>query len=205
MSNKEKSDVNLPPFPESYWLASESIPSFPKLEQDIDVDVAIVGAGITGITTAYLLSKQGLKVAVIEAGRILNGTTGHTTAKITAQHDLIYDEFLSHFGLEQTKLYYEANHEGLQFIKKTIEEHQISCDYSEEDAYVYTESDEYVQKITAECKAYEKLGLPGAYAERTPLPFQTKAAVVMNHQARFNPIPYLTHLADHVAKQGGTI
>jgi glycine/D-amino acid oxidase-like deaminating enzyme len=103
------SQGRFPQFPESYWLASTSTPNFSKLNEDIQVDVAIVGAGITGITTAYLLSQKGLKVAIIEAGRILHGTTGHTTAKITMQHDLIYDEFLSHFGKEKTKLYYEAN------------------------------------------------------------------------------------------------
>ncbi|NOV02296.1 FAD-dependent oxidoreductase [Paenibacillus planticolens] len=192
----------LPQFPESLWTATSNTPSFPKLTNDIKVDVAIVGAGISGITTAYLLSKQGLKVALIEAGRMLTGTTGHTTAKITAQHDLIYDEFISHFGEEQTKLYYEANAEALQFMKQTIHEHQISCDFTEEDAYVYTNLDEFIGKIAAESAAYERLGIPGAYIEQTPLPFETKAAVVMKNQAQFNPIPYLLHLVHHAVEQG---
>lgn len=195
----------LPQFPEAYWLAASSNPRFPKLTQNIQVDVAIVGAGITGITTAYLLTKQGFKVALLEAGHMLTGTTGHTTAKITAQHDLIYNEFISHFGKEQTRLYYEANREALQFIKQTIAEHQLICDFAEEDAYVYTNSADYIKKITAEFEAYQALGIPGAYVERTPLPFQTKAAVVMKRQARFNPVPYLTHLAHQVTKQGGQI
>ncbi|NOU75858.1 FAD-dependent oxidoreductase [Paenibacillus sp. LMG 31458] len=195
--------VILPQYPESLWIASSSIPSFPKLTHDIKVDVAIVGAGISGITTAYLLSKQGLKVAIIEAGRMLNGTTGHTTAKITAQHDLIYNEFISHFGKEQTRLYYEANREALHFIKQTIHEHQILCDFTEEDAYVYTNSDEFVEKIAAEFSAYEELGIPGVYIEQTPLPFQTKAAVVMKNQAQFNPMPYLLYLVNHATQRQG--
>ncbi|MFD0675639.1 MULTISPECIES: FAD-dependent oxidoreductase [unclassified Paenibacillus] len=205
MAEQSIPQLNLPQFPESYWLASTNVPNFPKLTQNIKVDVAIVGAGISGITTAYLLSKQGLKVALIEAGQLLTGTTGHTTAKITAQHDLIYDEFISHFGKEQTKHYYEANAEALQFIKKTIQEHQISCDFTEEDAYVYTNSDEQVSKITAEFEAYEALGIPGSYVDQTPLPFQTKAAVVMPDQARFNPVAYLTFLINQIIKQGGQI
>ncbi|MFD1463102.1 FAD-dependent oxidoreductase [Paenibacillus farraposensis] len=194
-----------PQFQESYWLTSTDIPSFPKLDGDIQVDVAIVGAGMTGITTAYLLSKKGLNVAVIDAGRILHGTTGHTTAKITAQHDLIYSEFLSHFGKEQTRLYYEANHEALQFIKQTVEEYNIDCQLKEEDAYVYTCADTYVEKIAAECKAYEELGIPGSYVEQTPLPFSTKAAIMMEKQAQFNPVPFLRYLANQVIRQGGKI
>nr|WP_312886483.1 FAD-dependent oxidoreductase [Paenibacillus foliorum] len=202
---KQSIPLDLPQFPESFWIASTNIPSFPKLTQDIKVDVAVVGAGISGITTAYLLSKQGFTVALIDASKILTGTTGHTTAKITAQHDLIYDEFIAHFGKEQTKRYYEANLDALQFIKQTIQEHQISCDFAEEDAYVYTNSDEHVDKISAELEAYEALGIPGAYVEQTPLPFQTKAAIVMPNQARFNPVSYLTQLVNHIIKQGGQI
>ncbi|TDF92804.1 FAD-dependent oxidoreductase [Paenibacillus piri] len=203
MLNNELPKENLPQFPESLWIASSSIPSFPKLTNNIKVDVAIVGAGISGVTTAYLLSKQGLKVALIEAGKMLNGTTGHTTAKITAQHDLIYNEFISHFGEEQTKLYYEANREALHFIKQTVHEHQILCDFSEEDAYVYTNSDDYEQKLAAEYSAYEALEIPGAYIKQAPLPFPTKAAVVMRNQAQFNPIPYLTYLVNDAVQQQG--
>ncbi|WP_226003017.1 FAD-dependent oxidoreductase [Paenibacillus sp. BJ-4] len=202
---KNESHTIFPQFPESYWLASTDIPSFPKLSGDIQVDVAIVGAGITGITTAYLLSKKGLKVAVVDAGRMLHGTTGHTTAKITAQHDLIYSEFLSHFGKEKTRLYYDANHDALQFIKQTVEEYNIDCQFTEEDAYVYTCADTYVEKIAAEYKAYEELGIPGSYVEQTPLPFSTKAAIMMKNQAQFNPVPFLKHLANQVIRQGGEI
>ncbi|MCL6458824.1 MAG: FAD-dependent oxidoreductase [Gorillibacterium sp.] len=202
---KQIPQVSLPQYPESYWLASSNIPRFPQLTKDIHVDVAIVGAGITGITTAYLLSKQGLKVAVIEAGQMLSGTTGHTTAKITAQHGLIYDEFISNFGEEQTKLYYEANQQAFQFIKETVDQQHISCDFTHEDAYIYTNSANYVEKMTMEINAYKKLGIIGDYLEQTPLPFPIKAAVVMKNQAQFNPVSYLTHLIQQIVKQGGQI
>ncbi|CAG7649140.1 FAD-dependent oxidoreductase [Paenibacillus allorhizosphaerae] len=194
--------VTLPQFPESLWIATSRIPNFPKLTHDIRVDAAIVGAGISGITTAYLLSKRGLKVALIEAGNVLGGTTGHTTAKITAQHDLIYDEFISHFGKEQTRLYFDANQEALQFIKQTVSEHRISCDLTEEDAYIYTNAEDYVKKIASEFSSYEALGIPGAYMDQAPLPFPTKAAVVMKNQAQFNPMPYLTHLLEQATQHG---
>lgn len=137
----------LPKEPLSYWRTNIEFPKFPKLEQDIDVDVVIVGAGITGITSAYLLVNEGLKVAVIESDEVLNGTTGHTTAKITAQHDLIYAEFMHSLGREKAGLYYQANSEALNFIKETVDRHSIECEFSPQDAYIYSTSEKYAKKI----------------------------------------------------------
>src|SRR3954467_6158389 len=108
------SSKKIPQFPKTYWREIE-LPTYPKLTEDISVDVAIVGAGITGITAAYLLSKEGLKVALVEAGGVLNGTTGHTTAKITAQHGLLYDELIQHFGEEKARLYFDSQTNAIQF------------------------------------------------------------------------------------------
>ena len=71
-------------------------------------------------------------------------TTGHTTAKVTAQHGLIYDEFIGNIGRSKARLYYEANSEALNFIEKTVEQHQINCDFSKQDAYIYATTEEYV-------------------------------------------------------------
>jgi glycine/D-amino acid oxidase-like deaminating enzyme/nitrite reductase/ring-hydroxylating ferredoxin subunit len=195
----------LPQFPEPYWRDSTKLPSFPKLTEDITVDVAIVGGGISGITTAYLLSKEGLKVALIEAGNLLNGTTGHTTAKITAQHDLIYDEFIQHFGVEKARQYYEANHEALQFIKKTTRELQIDCDFIEDDAYVYTNSDEKLSTVEKEAKAYEKLGIKGGLVSSMPLDLEMKSAIVMRNQGQYHPLKFLKKLVQSITDAGGTI
>ena len=118
MPNKDYTDGKLPETPKSYWMDSVVLSEFPQLDKDIHVDAVIVGGGITGITSAYLLANEGLKVAVIEAEKLLNGTTGHTTAKITAQHDLIYDEFIIIFGRSKARLYYEANMEALKLYQK---------------------------------------------------------------------------------------
>ncbi|WP_090823444.1 FAD-dependent oxidoreductase [Paenibacillus sp. yr247] len=181
------------------------MPQFPSLTEDLKADVVVVGAGITGITTAYLLAKRGLKVVVLNAGRILEGTTGSTTAKVTVQHDLIYSEFLSHLGEEKTRLYYDANQEALQFVKNIVNELSIDCQLSEEDAYVYTSNNAYIRKIQDEYKAYTKLNIPGAYVETTSLPFETKAAVRMSGQAQFNPVPFLIRFLQEIIKMGGLI
>src|SRR5690625_6617225 len=100
-------DHQLPPVSKPYWHDTIQKEPFPPLDQSIKTDVAIVGGGITGITTAYLLSQQDLNVTLIDADTLLSGTTGHTTAKITAQHGLIYDELTQHFGQEKAQLNYE--------------------------------------------------------------------------------------------------
>ena len=192
----------LPKLSKPFWPDSVQLPSFNKLDKDIFVDVAIVGGGITGITSAYLLAKEGIKTALIESDRILNGTTGHTTAKVTAQHGLIYDEFIQHFGESNAKLYYEAASDAMEFIKQTIQEHNIECDWKEEDAYVYTNSEQYIKKIENEYKAYEKLGIQGELVENIPVPVQAKTAVVMKNQAQFHPLKYLQKLVENASEKG---
>lgn len=200
-------DINrgLPEFPEPYWRASVKLPAFKPLQEDIKVDVAIAGGGMTGITAGYLLAKEGLKVAILESGKILNGTTGHTTAKITQQHDLIYDELISHIGEEKTKLYYEANLKAMNFIKDTVEGNKIDCGLTQEDAILYTNSEEYVSKIMKEYEAYKKLGIPGEFVEALPIPLELKAAVIMKNQYQFHPLKYLAFMVDEFQKDGGLI
>lgn len=187
----------------SYWHESTELPTFPTLTEELrNIDVGIVGAGITGITLAYLLSKQGLKVCLIDAGLILNGTTGHTTAKITAQHGLIYDELINHFGLEQAQLYYQANEDAKKFIQQTIQAHDIQCQFTKDDAYIYTNAKDYLEKLENEWKAYEQLHIQGEISDRSHLPFAVKSIVKMNDQAHFNPVQYLKGLLDECSNNG---
>ncbi len=194
----------MPQYPESFWRKVE-LPSFGKLSEHSSVDIAIVGGGITGITAGLLLVKEGFKVAILEAGEIITGTTGHTTAKITAQHGLIYDELIQHFGVEKAQLYYEAQHEALQFIRNSVAEKNIDCDFSNEDAYIYTISDEYVAKLETEKDAYSKLGIDSRMVEGIPFDIQTKSTIVMNNQAQFHPLKYLHRLLQDFLDAGGTV
>lgn len=205
MTQNDHTDDNLPPHPKSYWREFSDIPEFPSLNEDIEVDVAIVGGGITGITSAYLLANEGLKVAVLEADKLVNGTTGHTTAKITAQHDLIYDEFITNIGKSKAKLYYEANRQALHFIEKTVSELQIDCEFSKQDAYMYATTEEYARKIEKEAKAYEKLDIDGELVETIPLDVEVKNALIMRNQAQFHPLKYLSHLIQEITEKGGLI
>jgi glycine/D-amino acid oxidase-like deaminating enzyme/nitrite reductase/ring-hydroxylating ferredoxin subunit len=194
----------LPKSPQSYWQETVTFPEFPKLKESIKVDVAIAGGGITGITAAYLLTKQNIKVALIDSDKILNGTTGHTTAKITAQHGLIYDEFINHFGLEITELYYNAQLEARKLIETTIDELNIKCGFQKEDAYIYTNSNEYVAKLEKEMKAYEKLKIEGDLTDQMPLELPVKSVLRMKNQAQFHPLSYLNKLAEEAVANGAS-
>ncbi len=198
------SSHSMPQFPESYWQ-EVSLPSSDTLTKDISVDVAIVGGGITGITAGYLLKKEGLNVAILEAGKLLNGTTGHTTAKVTAQHGLIYDELIAHFGEEKAKFYYQSADSSLRFIKNLIQEKNIDCDFSEEDAYIYATTDKYANKIKQESEAYKKLGIDGELHTSIPFDISIKQALSMKRQAQFHPLKYLKQLALDFIEAGGLI
>lgn len=195
----------LPRFPEPYWRESLTFPSFPKLERDLETDVLIVGGGITGITSAYLLSKAGKKVTLIDGSEILNGTTGHTTAKITSQHGAIYDQLISKHGEEKSRLYYEANQEGMELIKTLIQEHSIDCGLTPQDAYLYADTDEGINKVKKELEAYERLGIPSEYVDNIPLGIPCKAALIMKGQAQFHPLKYLKELIPSIQNAGGEI
>lgn len=191
-------------FPRTYWREIE-LPSFEKLNEDITVDVAIVGAGITGITAAYLLAKEGVKAAVIEAGAVLNGTTGHTTAKLTAQHGLIYDELISHFGEEKAKLYFDSTSKAIQFVETAVNEKGIDCDFSKQDAYTYAYSEQYAKKIETEWKAYQKLGIEGDIVGNIPFDIQIKSALLMRKQAQYHPLKFLRGLLDEAVSAGCSV
>ncbi|MDY7014862.1 MAG: FAD-dependent oxidoreductase, partial [Cyanobacteriota bacterium] len=191
--------------PNSYWIDStESLPK-PSLENDILVDVAIVGAGIVGITAAMLLKKAGKKVALIEAKSLAAGVSGHTTAKITSLHQLIYADLIEKLGEDKARLYGESNEAAIALMVKLVEEEQIDCDFSQQSAYTFAERPEDLSKVEAETEAAVKLGLPASLVKETSLPFPVAGAVKFDNQAQFHVRNYLLHLAQNIAGEGSYI
>lgn len=202
MDNNKQLNTSLPPVPESLWRAANTFESYPKLTEDTTADVAIIGAGIAGITTAYLLAQSGLSVVLLEAGKVLDGTTGHTTAKVSAQHGVIFDEIMHHFGHEQARMYYEGNANAASWMRSLVKEKQIDCQWVDEDAYVYIQSDDNIKKLEVELTAYGKLNIPGEWVDPLPIPVPSRAGIRMPGQARFDPLAYLHHLLASAVKQG---
>jgi glycine/D-amino acid oxidase-like deaminating enzyme/nitrite reductase/ring-hydroxylating ferredoxin subunit len=184
---------------ESVWITTSEPSGFEPLEDVVDVDVAVLGAGIAGLTTALLLKNAGLRVALLEAGAVCCATTGHTTAKVSAQHGLIYDTLRSSFGQDGARAYGEANLAAVDLVEALVREHAIDCDWERRAAYAYTEQDSYMQQIEQEVKAAQQAGLPASYTKQTDLPWPVKAAVRFDDQAQFHPRRYclaLAHLID---------
>ena len=195
----------LPSQSQSYWRDTASIKEFPPLDTSIDTEVGIVGGGITGITAAYLLTKNNINVTLIDANPILKGTTGHTTAKITAQHGLIYDQIIQHFGIDHAMLYYKAMDEAKQFIENTVKELTIECDYRKEHAYIFTNCEKWAYDLEKEKNAYDQIKIKSELLDQMPLKIPMKFALQMQNQAQFHPLKYLTALLEKSLKNGLTV
>lgn len=188
--------------PESYWLQTGHRADYPKLEDNMEIEVAVIGAGIAGILSAYQLIKAGKKVAVFERFRIINGTTGNTTAKLSAQHGLIYAKLVERYGKETAKLYYQANMRGIKEIKNICRELKLGNLVDNETLYAYTTDPAKVPSFKKEKEVYDLLGIKGEYLEKTPIGFDIQAAVSMLDQGIFHPVEFLNGVLAHDAMHG---
>lgn len=155
--------------------------------------------------TATLLKEAGKTVAVLEARRVLQGVTGHTTAKVTSLHTLVYDDLINRFGEDKARLYAESNQAAIGIIRQLCQERGIECDLSETSAYTYTVKDDYVSKIEKEAAAAECLGLPARLYDELPLPFPVKAAVGFTGQLEFHPRKFLLPLLSAIPGDGSHV
>lgn len=161
--------------------------------EDMDTEVAVIGAGMTGILTAFLLQKQGKRVLVLEADRVGGGQTGNTTAKITSQHGMKYQELIREYGIERARLYAKANESAIRFYERIVEEEHIHCDFQRVPSYLYS-----VQKkpqLKEEVQAARCLGIGASYVEDIGLPISEAGAVRFENQAQFQPLLFIEHLA----------
>jgi glycine/D-amino acid oxidase-like deaminating enzyme/nitrite reductase/ring-hydroxylating ferredoxin subunit len=190
---------------QSVWMATIPETHYAPLDKAVAVDVAIIGAGLTGITSALLLKEAGLTVAVLDAGPIAAGVSGQTTAKITSQHQLFYRYLLDHFGREDAQIYADANQDALNQMKSWIAAKHIECDLKESSAYVFTESERDVDMLKQEVDAAQSLNLPASFTTETELPFPIKGAMRFADQAQFHPRKYLLALAQQIEGDGSYI
>ncbi|NFT06519.1 FAD-dependent oxidoreductase [Clostridium botulinum] len=173
----------------SVWSESCKFRKREVLNKDIKTDILIIGAGISGILTAYMLKQNGKDVVLIDADEIASGNTKNTTAKITSQHDLIYHKLISEFGEERARQYAKANEFAIKKYKEIIEERKIECDFEEKSAYVYSLNE--INNLKEEVEASNRLGINSEFVEKANLPFEIKGAVKFNNQAQFNPLKFL--------------
>jgi len=186
----------------SLWKQDTLIRANPQLTHDISVNTVVIGAGMTGILTAYLLQKKGIDMVVLEASRIGSGQTGNTTAKITSQHGLFYSEMIHKVGIKRLKGYAAANERAIEHFKQIIREEEIECDLECLSAVLYTTNDCNITKLKREANTAKKLGISSSYIDNVTdaslIPVNVKGAVVFENQAQFHPMKFLKAIADKV-------
>lgn len=166
----------------SIWQQGDILPAFPALDRDIRTDVLIVGGGLTGLLCGYFLAAEGLECTVAEADRVMSGTSGRTTAKVTSQHGLIYTRLAERYGQETAALYYRANQEALERYRRL----DIPCDMTEQSAFVYDRRDAAAPE--AECSLVRRFGGQASMVYTLPLPFSVRGAVCFPRQAQLHPM-----------------
>jgi len=189
----------------SVWMGTAEAPSFPKLPGDGEVDVVVVGAGITGLTTALLLQDGGASVAVVEAGRVASGSSGFNTAKVTSLHGLVYAQLLRTLGREKAGQYAAANQAAIEQVVALDERLGRVSSVERQSAATYTTDQSRVAEIAAEVEAATSLGLPATYETTTALPYPVAAAVRLADQAQFHPVRYCHAVASAISGAGGAI
>ncbi|MHC3469615.1 FAD-dependent oxidoreductase [Streptomyces sp. 7R007] len=189
----------------SYWLQTAPGAPHPPLAEDIRVDVAVIGAGMAGLSTAWELARAGRSVAVLEADRVAAGVTGHTTAKLTALHTLIYDRLRRTRGAEGARLYARSQSAAIERAAAIVDELGIACEWEERSAYTYVCDAGRVDEVRAEARAAREAGLPASFTTETGLPFPIAGAVKVTGQAQFHPLKYLRALTDDLLAHGGRV
>ena len=178
----------------SVWSETADKKTHPALDRDVTTDVLIIGGGMSGILIAHKLKETGIHCVVAEAKTVGCGITKNTTAKITAQHGLIYADLINKFGKEKAQQYYEVNMKSIQHFHILAD--QFHCDFENKTAYVYSTNNR--QKLENEANAYLKLGIPSQIDDNSPIPIKTKGALAMENQAQFHPLKLLYALSDRL-------
>ena len=167
------------------------MPSFERLNRDLKTDVVIIGGGLAGLLCAYFLDREGVDYSLVEAGRICNSVSARTTAKITSQHGLIYDQLCKEFGVQNARLYWESQEQALEQYRVLC--HDIDCNFEGQDAYVYSTT--CVQSLLDELKALEKMGCHAELCNRVEVPVEAVGAIRFRNQAQFHPLKFASHIA----------
>ena len=156
-----------------YWIDSASFPTFAKIDRDVDVDVVVVGGGITGLTTAYLLTSAGKSVALIERGRCAEIDTAHTTAHLTMVTDTRLNELVGRFGRSHAQAVWDAGRAAIDQIERIVDEHGIDCSFDGVEGYLHAPAGELdaeqVDSLKEDANLARELGFGAEFVDDVPL------------------------------------
>lgn len=189
----------------SYWIQTADRQDFPVAHGTTSVDVAVVGGGITGLTTAFLLKRAGFRVGVLEAGQLAGGATGGSYGRLSALEAPPFATLEKERGTEGARIYAEALRWGLAQISDTVEELGISCGFTRRPALAYTTETDATGAIDVEVAAAQRAGLAVEPVADSDLPFPIEAGAYLPDQAHFHPLKYCLALARFIDGDGSAI
>ncbi|SKB79066.1 FAD-dependent oxidoreductase [Dyadobacter psychrophilus] len=191
---------------ESLWQKSaEKESAIGNTDPSVLYDALIVGAGITGMTTALLLQKSGLKCVLADAHNPGYGTTGGTSAHINTFADTTFAEVEKAFDKQAAKQFAESIAESVELIATNVRTYNIDCDFRWQNGYVYAETDKEVDELNDLYESALRAGVVAEIADQAPAPVPYQKAVVFEKQAQFHPLKYLVGLQKQFTELGGII
>lgn len=195
---------NLPPGSHSYWMTT-ALPEFSPLQETIETDVCVIGGGIAGLTTAYLLSREGKAVVLIDAMEMGKGETGRTTAHFFPPDDR-YFEIEDAFGEEKARLVAESFEQATALVEAIVKKEEIDCEFERLNGYLFSLSPDGYTNLDKEFEAARKAGVELNKRDRVPgLSFDSGPCLQFRNQAQFHPLKYLNGLIEAFRRNGGTI
>lgn len=189
----------------SIWAATASTPFHPPLAGETETDVCVIGAGIAGVTSAYLLAREGKRVVLIDAFDVGAGETGRTTAHFFPP-DEWYAALESDFGQAGARLVADGFRHATDLVERIVRDERIDCGFERLDGYLYSVAPDRHAEMGEELAAARRAGVEADPDQRVPgLSFDTGPCIRFASQAQFHPLKYLKGLTAAIERNGGRI
>ncbi|MDQ3764277.1 MAG: FAD-dependent oxidoreductase [Actinomycetota bacterium] len=190
---------------QSLWLEAMPSSGYPRLDGDRAVDVAVLGGGIAGLTTALLLAHRGAQVAVIEANRVGGGVTGNNTAKVTALQSTVYSSLQRAHGRQAAADYAAGSAAAVRRVATLAEQQGIDCDLQRRPALTVAATESELSDVQREAEAAKQAGLPVVWTDHVDLPYPVAGAVQLDDQIALHPVRYAHGLAEVIRRAGSEV
>ncbi|MFW5705618.1 MAG: NAD(P)/FAD-dependent oxidoreductase, partial [Bacteroidota bacterium] len=182
-------------FTKSIWNSFADFTDYPKLQQDIDTDVAVIGGGITGISVAHLLARKGMRVAVLESLKVGGGTSSHSTGNLYFTIDQNLGHLHEKYDRETIREVIASRSAALNLMEKLVKEHSLDCDFKRQPWFLYSANQKNKDRIDAEYEYARQADIPVQKASPSDFPLKVESGIMVPGQAQVNPLRYVQELA----------
>ncbi len=184
------------------WTEFKRNRKFPLLPHNIGVDVAVIGGGLAGVTSAYKLAKEGKRVLLLEADRIGEGATEYTTAMITQEVDTDISDLVKIFGEEKARLVWQAGADAIDMIEQIVKDEKIECDFKRVPGFIYASTEDQTKGLQEDFETSQSLGFDGNFSSSGKLALKHFGIWEIPNQAKFHPLKFLFKLSEVISDLG---